>query len=509
MVRLSEKVSGVYMSRYLLTPLEFEARWAMPLSHVCNTVLKPTLYIHPIDAKFHSASLAARGASSQRRRFEQIELRLHRLMLHPNTPRTWSPSNATALYIPVYVWDHCPLQSNGTCPLEFWRSALDEIGAEFKANRLKQHFIPAMWDWAACGFNCMSNANHPTCSTKGNYLPLPRHGIPTDIMYDAGQISLLGDMTPGVVCYRPSIDIVVPPYMEHMCSEYCELESTDNEVCMWETIDSPGSVATIDECAQECFNIWGCVGFVFSEVAPVAESQFTPPRPVYGCVTLMQYSVGGPCDTFKRNDNYHNNYHNRNPHDKFVVFSSRHVKMYMKATEAKAPCNSDPVRWYNFVFACPEPIYPKKYKLYFRGLTATNHARAILIDALKGMPNTLLDGQYTGSEKLYPEFQVSEFCLVPPGLAPWSYRLFETVSMLCIPVITDTSIQKLPFEDQLDYTKFSVLISDNDPEKVRDAVWGSAMTPERQKDMLVHLREARKVFHYTSDTHDLLMRELF
>eukprot|EP00301_Raphidiophrys_heterophryoidea_P008583 c13158_g1_i6.p1 GENE.c13158_g1_i6~~c13158_g1_i6.p1 ORF type:complete len:301 (-),score=76.12 c13158_g1_i6:360-1262(-) len=300
-------------------------------------------------------------------------------------------------------------------------------------------------------------------------------------------------MTPGVQCFRPSIDIVVPPYMEGMCGDYCELDPADKEVCMWETVDSPGSVATIDECAQACFNVWGCVGFVFSEVLPAAETtQHVTSHPVYGCVTLKQYSVGGSCD--------HSNRH---------VFSSRHVTMYMRTTLKSAPCNSDPVRWYNFVFACPEPLFPKKFRLYWRGTDATNHVRTLFVEALKDMPHALLEAHYTGTGDMYPEYQVSEFCLVPPGLAPWSYRLFESISVLCIPVITGTSTQKLPFQDQLDYTKFSVLIPDNDPEKVRDAVWGSAMTPERQKDMLVHLREARKVFHYTSDTHDLLMRELF
>lgn len=52
----------------------------------------------------------------------------------------------------------------------------------------------------------------------------------------------------------------------------------------------------------------------------------------------------------------------------------------------------------------------------------------------------------------------SKFCLHPAGDTPSSCRLFDAIVSHCVPVIVSDNIE-LPFEDELDYTEFSVVFS--------------------------------------------------
>ncbi|OMO92340.1 Exostosin-like protein [Corchorus olitorius] len=51
----------------------------------------------------------------------------------------------------------------------------------------------------------------------------------------------------------------------------------------------------------------------------------------------------------------------------------------------------------------------------------------------------------------------SKFCLNPAGDTPSACRLFDAIVSLCVPVIVSDSIE-LPFEDVIDYSKFSVFV---------------------------------------------------
>ncbi|GLT97141.1 hypothetical protein SLE2022_147230 [Rubroshorea leprosula] len=51
----------------------------------------------------------------------------------------------------------------------------------------------------------------------------------------------------------------------------------------------------------------------------------------------------------------------------------------------------------------------------------------------------------------------SKFCLNPAGDTPSACRLFDAIVNLCVPVIVSDSIE-LPFEDIIDYRKFSVFV---------------------------------------------------
>lgn len=52
----------------------------------------------------------------------------------------------------------------------------------------------------------------------------------------------------------------------------------------------------------------------------------------------------------------------------------------------------------------------------------------------------------------------SKFCLHPAGDTPSSCRLFDAIVSHCIPVIISSRIE-LPFEDEIDYSEFSLFFS--------------------------------------------------
>lgn len=52
----------------------------------------------------------------------------------------------------------------------------------------------------------------------------------------------------------------------------------------------------------------------------------------------------------------------------------------------------------------------------------------------------------------------SKFCLHPAGDTPSSCRLFDAIVSHCVPVIVSDRVE-LPFEDEIDYSEFSVFFS--------------------------------------------------
>lgn len=52
----------------------------------------------------------------------------------------------------------------------------------------------------------------------------------------------------------------------------------------------------------------------------------------------------------------------------------------------------------------------------------------------------------------------SKFCLHPAGDTPSSCRLFDAIVSHCVPVVVSDQIE-LPFEDEIDYSQFSIFFS--------------------------------------------------
>ncbi|MCO5556779.1 hypothetical protein L7F22_010332 [Adiantum nelumboides] len=56
--------------------------------------------------------------------------------------------------------------------------------------------------------------------------------------------------------------------------------------------------------------------------------------------------------------------------------------------------------------------------------------------------------------------RTSKFCLHPAGDTPSACRLFDAIVSICVPVVVSDEIE-LPFEDELDYTRFAIFVPSN------------------------------------------------
>jgi hypothetical protein len=126
---------------------------------------------------------------------------------------------------------------------------------------------------------------------------------------------------------------------------------------------------------------------------------------------------------------------------KYIDGSKRSILVHFRGT----------IEWYHSN-AIPELYVPKGASTqYSRGV------RQFLLQEFKD------DDQVKffvgGSDSYIDEVKDSVFCLCPRGFAPWSRRLYDSILLGCIPVIIADYIE-LPFEDLIDYRKFTVKISE-------------------------------------------------
>jgi hypothetical protein len=63
----------------------------------------------------------------------------------------------------------------------------------------------------------------------------------------------------------------------------------------------------------------------------------------------------------------------------------------------------------------------------------------------------------------------SVFALAPRGYGPASYRMYEAIEMKCIPIYISDEFW-LPFVDQIEWDKMSLLISENEIETIPERV---------------------------------------
>ena len=73
------------------------------------------------------------------------------------------------------------------------------------------------------------------------------------------------------------------------------------------------------------------------------------------------------------------------------------------------------------------------------------------------------------------------------GFAPWSRRFFDSVALGCIPVVIADNIE-LPFEEFIDYRKFTVKVMESDIVNLKDILL--SIPKERILEMF---RELRKI----------------
>ncbi|KAL6616623.1 hypothetical protein ACP70R_038893 [Stipagrostis hirtigluma subsp. patula] len=112
----------------------------------------------------------------------------------------------------------------------------------------------------------------------------------------------------------------------------------------------------------------------------------------------------------------------------------------------------------------PDPFDARPTLLFFRGRTVRKDEgkiRAKLAKMLKGKDGVRFENSFatgSGIKTSTDGMRSSKFCLHPAGDTPSSCRLFDAIVSHCVPVIISSRIE-LPFEDEIDYTEFSLFFS--------------------------------------------------
>lgn len=112
----------------------------------------------------------------------------------------------------------------------------------------------------------------------------------------------------------------------------------------------------------------------------------------------------------------------------------------------------------------PDPFESRKTLLFFRGNTVRKDEgiiRVKLEKMLSGYDDVHFERSVATTKNIKASTQgmrSSKFCLHPAGDTPSSCRLFDAIVSHCVPVIVSDKIE-LPFEDEIDYSEFSVFFS--------------------------------------------------
>uniref|UniRef100_A0A6N2LQ84 Exostosin GT47 domain-containing protein n=1 Tax=Salix viminalis TaxID=40686 RepID=A0A6N2LQ84_SALVM len=114
-----------------------------------------------------------------------------------------------------------------------------------------------------------------------------------------------------------------------------------------------------------------------------------------------------------------------------------------------------------------DPFESRKTLLFFRGNTVRKDkgkVRAKLEKILAGYDDIRYERSSPTAEAIQASTQgmrSSKFCLHPAGDTPSSCRLFDAIVSHCVPVIVSDLIE-LPYEDEIDYSQFSIFFSINE-----------------------------------------------
>ncbi|KAH7281969.1 hypothetical protein KP509_35G005700 [Ceratopteris richardii] len=89
--------------------------------------------------------------------------------------------------------------------------------------------------------------------------------------------------------------------------------------------------------------------------------------------------------------------------------------------------------------------------------------------------------------------RTSKFCLHPAGDTPSACRLFDAIVSICVPVVVSDDIE-LPFEDELDYTKFSIFVPTKDA--IQPGYLASMLQQISNARLQQYQEELRKIRNY-------------
>ncbi|GAA6064452.1 hypothetical protein JCM10212_005201 [Sporobolomyces blumeae] len=103
----------------------------------------------------------------------------------------------------------------------------------------------------------------------------------------------------------------------------------------------------------------------------------------------------------------------------------------------------------------------------------------------------ILYQQFSPGQRYLGTLNSAKFCLLPRGIPAWTTRTFEAIYAGCIPAfIVDRNL--FPFQDILDYSRFSITIPENEAHKVEEIL--SAYTAEQLDSLQANLVKVRDAF---------------
>ncbi|EEF49785.1 probable arabinosyltransferase ARAD1 isoform X1 [Ricinus communis] len=165
------------------------------------------------------------------------------------------------------------------------------------------------------------------------------------------------------------------------------------------------------------------------------------------------------------------------------------------------------------------PFESRTTLLFFRGNTIRKDegkVRAKLAKILTGYDDIHFERSSATAETIKAStegMRSSKFCLHPAGDTPSSCRLFDAIVSHCVPVIVSDQIE-LPYEDEIDYSQFSVFFSVNEAIQPGYMVDQLRQLPkERWLEMWRKLKSISHHFEFQyppekEDAVDMLWREV-
>lgn len=167
----------------------------------------------------------------------------------------------------------------------------------------------------------------------------------------------------------------------------------------------------------------------------------------------------------------------------------------------------------------PDPYESRTTLLFFRGRTIRKDegiVRAKLAKLLAGYDDVIYEQSFASGANIKASTQgmrSSKFCLHPAGDTPSSCRLFDAIMSHCVPVIVSDQIE-LPYEDEIDYTQFSIFFSDKEALEPGYMIGQLRQIPkERWVEMWRHLKYISHHYEFQyppkkGDAIDMLWRQV-
>ncbi|BGP46109.1 hypothetical protein JCM10450v2_001949 [Rhodotorula kratochvilovae] len=142
-----------------------------------------------------------------------------------------------------------------------------------------------------------------------------------------------------------------------------------------------------------------------------------------------------------------------------------------------------------------KPVLERKHLAFFaggvRGFGALARTKIGCGRTGQDAESPILYQQFSPGQRYLGTLSASKFCLLPRGIPAWTTRTFEAIFSGCIPAfIVDRNL--FPFQDILDYSKFSVTIPESEAHRVEEVL--GAYTDAQLVELQAHLVKVRDAF---------------